>query len=161
MFVSSYSTYVSANTSDRTARTRSNDTKESTSFSYKRSSDPKPLTQNTFPVDYIAQSKTFGNKIALDLQQEEMPNSDKEEIKQLKSSMQELNSYSTLQNAKQAYTDNSKIFSFLRIPEPTLDQTPKVDTKLPNDLQKLQEKTLRQEMLNTYTQNNNYFKITA
>ncbi len=161
MFVSSYSTYVSANTSERTARTRSSDTKENTSFSYKRSSDPKPLTQHNFPVDYIAQSKTFGNKIELELQKEQLQDNNNKELKQLKSSMKELDTYSTLQNAKQAYKDNSKIFSLLRIPHVTLDQTPTIDKKLPNDLQELQEKSLRQEMLNTYVQNDSYYQITA
>ena len=161
MFVSSYSTYVSTNTSERTARTRSTDTKENTSFSYKRSNDPKPLKQHNFPVDYIAESKTFGNKIELELQKEQLQGSNNEEIKQLKNSMQELNAYSTLQNAKQAYKDNSKIFSLLRIPHATLDQTPTIDKKLPDDLQELQEKSLRQEMLNTYIQNDSYYQITA
>ncbi len=161
MFVSSYSTYVTANTSERTARTRSSDTKQSTSFSYKRSSDPKPLLQHNLPVDYIAKSKTLGNKIELALQKELTQDDNNKELKQLKSSIKAFDTYTTLQNAKQAYKDNSKIFSLLRIPHATLDQTPTIDKKLPSELQKLQEKSLRQEMLNTYIQNDSYYQITA
>ncbi len=161
MFVSSYSTYINTNSSERTTKSRASDAKEKLSFSYKRSSDPKPLAQNTFPLDYVAQSKTFGNKIELEFQQEQLQNKDNKELQELKSSMKKFSSYSTLQNAKQAYTDNSKIFSLLRVPHAPLDQTPTIDKKLPDDLQVLKEQNLRYEMLNTYIQNDNYYKITA
>ena len=46
-------------------------------------------------------------------------------------------------------------------PSVTLSQTPSIDKKQSLDIQKIQEKNLRQTMVNTYLANDKYFQITA
>ena len=53
------------------------------------------------------------------------------------------------------------MFPIIKKPAFTLSQTPKIDEKLPLDVQEAKEKTLRHTMLNTYISNDNYYRITA
>ena len=162
MFVSSYSTYISTNPSQRTDKSRSEGEK---SFS---SLIPKTLDVNSvkfsnlaIPVDYISKSQAFSNQLELELQKRELNNQDKNGLGETKKSITEFSNTKMIQNFKQAYSDNSKIFSLFKIPHATQDQTPKIDKKLPDDVQEIAKQALRDAMLNTYIQNDRYYQLTA
>ena len=53
------------------------------------------------------------------------------------------------------------MFSLIAEPSTTLNQTPKVDKKLPNNLQELKAQFIRKDMISAYTANESYFNITA
>ncbi len=153
MFVSSYSTYISTDTTQRAQkdRTESAKTKES-SFANSLNSDSKQALQSTLtsklqlPLNYISDYKVLNNQQKL--QQENL----KEQV------TAKFTQISTLQNAKVAYADNSKMFSLFQKPKVTLNQTAKLSVNIP---QEAQEKSLRNVMINTYIANENYYKITA
>jgi hypothetical protein len=67
------------------------------------------------------------------------------------------------QSAEQAYSEGVKKFAFaLRNTKvTTIDQTPKIDTTLPNEIQELKESKLRHKMVNTYLSNDRYYQLTS
>lgn len=151
MFVSSYNTYVhTSNTNKSTDFKRSDDKESSESFS-KSLSDLnvlKPYTDRNLPIDYVSNYKSFHNHQRL---QEQLESQSEYKLKQL----------STLNNAKVAYDENSKMFPLAKKPHASLSQTPKIDEKLPPLDQEAKEKVLRHTMLNTYISNDNYYRVTA
>ncbi|EDZ62345.1 hypothetical protein SMGD1_0634 [Sulfurimonas gotlandica GD1] len=151
MFVSSYNTYVSTNSSDRTANQRVDRAKPSDgSFESKLQLDSVLESKNTqnLPITYISNYKAFSNKQKM---QEEFQSKDTEKYAKINSK----------KNAKNAYADNSTMFSLFLEPKATQSQTPQVDQKLPSDLQKAQEQNMRHIMVNTYLANDKYYQITA
>lgn len=155
MFVSTYNTYVSATNSTKDTKQSSSVNKEDTSFSSKFSqqTQAKSTLSPNIPIDYVEKNKSFFTKLNLENQDND--------TKQLKEIKQEFTSHKTLFNAKQAYSENAKIFSLIKLPQHTIDQIPKIDKKLPTDIQEIKEKKLRHIMVNTYIQNDRYFQITA
>ncbi len=154
MFVSSYSTYITSNSSDKTSKiTQDRLQNEKDSFSSKLSTKETPSIQKfrtTLPINYISTNKAFVNKQELDYQ-----SSDKKDtqIKHTKKLTDILSKESSNINFKSAYQDNLVMFSFLQKPQSTLNQTPIVN--------QIQEKSVRHTMVNTYIANDNYYKITA
>lgn len=150
MFVSSYNTYISTNNSNRSENYKSKEVKSDTAFSSELSKFTllKPYTQTDLPIDYVSNYKSFSNQQKL---YEQMQNFNSQELKKL----------TTFSNAKVAYEENTKMFPIIKKPAFTLSQTPKIDEKLPLDVQEAKEKTLRHTMLNTYISNDNYYRITA
>jgi len=151
MFITSYNTYISTNTTDRTQKSGALDSKSS-SNSFKSNLLDNPViesksTQN-LPISYISNYKAFNNKQKL---QQEIQNPDGEKFSKIK----------TMQNMKTAYSDNSKVFSLLIQPGHTLNKAPKIDLKLPKDIQELKEQNMRRTMVNTYLENDKYYLITA
>jgi len=151
MFVSSYSTYISTNTSDKTDKYRAQSSKNDlNSFSKELSKSPilKSHINQTMPIDYISNYKSFNNQ---------------QKLQQLVKSQDELNlkNISTMNNAKVAYEDNSKMFSLIKKPMASLSQTYNIDKKLPKEIQDIQEKSLRLVMVNTYLSNDKYYQVTA
>ncbi len=151
MFVSSFNTYINA---DSMAKAHTNKVKESKStpalFETKLlSKTVKNLdTSPKFPITYISNYKALNNQQKL---RENPQSSEKNKFLKLEAQVE----------AKNAYSDNSKIFSLILAPRATLDQTPKIDKKLPQDIRDIKEKNLRHTMVNTYISNENYYKITA
>jgi hypothetical protein len=152
MFVSSYNTYINTSSSQKTQREKADLSTESKS-SYSEKVLPQTsstLVANTsLPVNYISNYKVLSNQQRLQ---------DNNTQTQEKTKFTKINAN---QSAKEAYTDNTKIFSFLIQPKATLNQTPRVDKKMSPDAQEAQEKNLRYTMVNTYIANDNYYKITA
>ncbi|MDA3908381.1 MAG: hypothetical protein PF437_04785 [Sulfurimonas sp.] len=151
MFVSSYSTYVNTNNSDRTANQKIDKSKPSNgSFASKLEQSSVLESKNTqdLPITYISNYKAFSNKQKL---QEQFQN--KDEVK--------YNKINAMKNAQTAYKDNSTIFSLFIEPKATQSQTPQIDKKLPSELQKAQEQSMRHTMVNTYLANDKYYQITA
>ena len=151
MFVSSFSTYINA---ESTARTQQDKVQESRNTA--ESFETKLLSKTVknvdaspkFPINYISNYKSLNNQQKL---QENSQSSEKTKFLKLEAQAE----------AKNAYTDNSKIFSLILPPRATLDQTPRIDKKLPQNIQDIKEKNLRHTMVNTYISNENYYKITA
>ena len=151
MYVSSFSTYINAESSARVQQSGAQNNKSSTeSFETKLlSKTVKDIdTSAKFPINYISNYKALNNQQKL---QENPQNSEKTKFLKLEAQAE----------AKNAYSDNSKIFSQILTPRATLDQTPKIDKRLPENIQDIKEKNLRHTMVNTYVSNDNYYKITA
>ena len=164
MFVSSFSTYVTNNTTDRTSKTAAN-AKENkgVSFSNKLSQNiaHTSLFKKNVSVNYISQGKSQHNKQMIEIGQENLKNSKKNDFKITTSLRNNFISNASMQSAKVAYTSNSTMFSLLKKPTATIDQTPAIDKTLPQNIQELKEKNMRHLMVNTYLANDNYYKVTA
>lgn len=162
MFVSSYNTYINTNTS--TKDIRSNPTSKdgnSKLFQKLPSHLDTKTTSSTTPANYISNTKALYNKQLIQSQQEHLKNKEENNYLKTQELSTKFSSISSLGSAKTAYSENSIMFSFLRKPHPTLNQTPQIDKKMPQELQKLQENHIRHNMLNTYLQNDKYYQITA
>ena len=151
MFVSSYSTYINTNNSQRVEKERGSKSKLSaSSFESKLSQESILESKNTqnLPINYISNYKAFINKQKL---QEHSQNDNEIKYKQI----------NAMKNAKIAYEDNSVIFSLFLEPKATQSQIPQLDKELPAEIQILQEKEMRHTMINTYLSNDKYYQITA
>jgi len=151
MFVSSYNTYISTNNSQKDTNQKIDKPKASaSSFDSKLKQNEVLESKNTqnLPITYISNYKAFSNKQKL---QEEFQNKDAAKYTKI----------NAIKSAKEAYKDNSIMFSLFLEPKATQSQTPSIDATLPSDLQKLQEKQLRHTMVNTYLANDKYYQITA
>ena len=151
MFVSSYSTYIGANNSQKFDKDRVN--KSSTSTKTFDSTLAKSVILEAkdtkdLSIDYISNYKSFNNKQKLGLS---LNNNDTQVYTKTKAK----------QSAQIAYTENSKLFSFLIKPSISLNQTPRTDKSLAQNIQDIQENNKRNEMVNTYLANDKYYQITA
>ena len=149
MYISSFNTYVNTDSTTGTHNNRVQERRNSTElFETKRLSKTVKNVDISpkFPINYISNYKALNNQQKL---QENPQNSEKTKFLKLEA------------EAKNAYSDNSKIFSLMLPPRATLDETPKIDKKLPESIQDIKEKNLRDIMINTYISNENYYRITA
>jgi hypothetical protein len=151
MFISSYSTYVGTTASDKIDRRGVEYSKDDSEF-FKSKLSQNQIEQTNIvknlPIDYISNYKSFNNQQKL---QEQTLSQSEMKFTQIKA----------MKSAKEAYEDNSKMFSLLRKPHVSLNQTPSIDEELPQDIQELKEKNLRHVMVNTYLANDKYYQITA
>lgn len=151
MFVSSYNTYISTNSTDRSQRTGASDSKKSDYSSASKYVD-SPIVESkiakNIPISYISNYKAFNNKQRL-LQQFNNPDGER------------FSKINTQQNMKTAYAENSKVFSLVQQPGLTLNQLNKIDAKLPKNIQELKDENMRRTMINAYISNDRYFDITA
>lgn len=157
MFVSSYNTYINTNNSNKNTKTNvEKENLNTKSFNSQLLSKTKTqiVNQPAVPVDYISKSLVFSNKQQVEQQLSKSPD-------QTKSKIDKFKGQSTLISAKDAYTSNSKMFSLFIEPHATMSQTPKIDSSLPDNLKELKEQTIRHQMVNTYIENDTYYKITA
>ncbi len=161
MFVSSYSTFIPNETTNKTSRVYKEDTKtEKSSFSSKLSSitTQELVNSDGLPINYISTNQTFKNRQELDYQKFALENKEEDGTKKLTTKFTQQNK---LVDAKSAYTTNAKPLSFLQKPKATLSQTPTLNKAQSTEFQELQEKSLRHNMVNTYIENDKYYKITA
>ena len=162
MYVSSYNTYIQTNTSKTNEKQKISESKTDSYFSSKLREQPK-LKLSSFvglPVDYISKSSKILVKIQR--QADKLQNPQDIEQNRQEKQMMKISQKQTLQSAKIAYKDNSKLFSLIQKPQTkTIDQTPKNNSKLPANIQKLKEENMRRVMVNTYIQNDKYYQITA
>ena len=156
MFVSSYSTYIQANTSDKAARQgvkRVDGESKSFKSSLEESISTANFESSNLPIDYISKNKVLNNKQLLE-NQNSLENT-------TKSLTDKFGLQNSLVGAKGAYESNSKMFSLFQKPHATLDQTPKIENTLPKEPKDIKELNMRYKMVNTYVANDNYYKITA
>jgi len=164
MFISSFSTYVTNNTSDKTTKTASNNREDrKTSFSEKlsKSTISTPLLKQNSLINYISQGKAQYNKQMIEISQNTLKDDKKNDFKITNKIRNSFSSNISVQSAKVAYISNSTMFSLLKKPTASLNQTPTIDNALPQNIQELKEKNMRHLMVNTYLSNDNYYKITA
>ena len=151
MYVSSFNTYINPESIAKTHGNRVQEKRNSTeSFETKLlSKTVKNVdTSPKFPINYISNYKALNNQQKL---QENPQNSEKTKFLKLEAEAE----------AKNAYSDNSKLFSLILPPRATLDQTPKIDKRLPQNVQDIKEENLRHTMVKTYISNENYYRVTA
>lgn len=156
MFVSSYSTYVHANSTDKVQKDKEVQSSKNgySRFSNLQKQEAQPMSQplelpkKQLPLSYISDYKVMNNQQKL---QENSQQTQKTKFAKI----------SALSHAKSAYSENSMLFASLRKPKITLDQTPSLDSTLPQKALEAQEFILKRKMLNTYVANDNYYKITA
>ena len=158
MFVSSYNTYINTTANKRVSNEKGQEEKRtSESFSTKLLQEPQQssVVGKSLPVNYISNYKSLHTRQQLQEQLTTEQNREKTE------EVQKFTKISSQGNAKVAYEENSKMFSFLVKPKQTLSQTPQFSSRLPQESQKSQEAVIRKNMINTYTANDNYYNITA
>ena len=140
MFVSSYNTYL---TTSHIETNKRENRKEG--FELKKESKPtnpaffRNVEEKRLPVSYISTLKVLRNQQKL---QEQTQQPQKSKFAKV----------SLLNNAKNAYHENEVTFSFIRKPKVTLGQP---QNKLPTNF------STKLKALNTYIENDNYYKITA
>jgi len=164
MFVSSYNTYINSNASSKNIKgDYSSKNEPSRDFNSKLSDtlSAKPLINTFIPANYISPTKVQYNKQLFDSQQQELKKNVDKEFKKTTETTSKFSTVSTLGKAKVAYAENSIMFSFWRKPQVALDQTPKIQADLPQELQELKEQKMRYVMVNTYLENDKYYQITA
>ena len=157
MFVSSYSTFIDTSTTKRIQNDKNSfEKKPLESFSKKllEQGNSDVILSKNIPLSYISNYKIIHAKQLINQQREER---DTEQVK-AKTKFTKLSAQSS---AQLSYVENSTMFSLKAIPKLTLSQTPKLNKKLPLEEQKAQEKVLKNLMVNTYTANENYYRITA
>lgn len=154
MFVSSYSTYIDTTVNKQVQSERVQDEKKSSkSFTDKLLQTPQTniTSGKKLPINYISNYKSLHTKQELQEGQDKTQNIEKMKFSKVNAQG----------NAKVAYEENSKMFSFLVKPKQTISQTPQINRRLPQEAVKTQENFLREKMVNTYAANDNYYKITA
>jgi len=151
MFVSSYSTYISTNTNDKTSKPRLEQEKNganSFSSTLKKDNSLQVYNPKSMPIDYISNYKSLNNQQKL---QEQEKNKDEVKFKKI----------NHMKNAKIAYESNMSMFSLIQIPSVSLDNTPKSSDIFNQNIQDIKEDNLRHKMVNTYLENDKYYQITA
>lgn len=154
MFISSYNTYIQPNNQNKIQDTKYKNGLGDSFYLPEDSTEAFVTYKNPSAVDYIRKNNSFALKLQL-LQYKE------QETQTTQENLQKVSNFKILENAKTAYTDNTKMFSLYMKPGITLNQTPKLDEKLSKDIQELKEKNTRTKMINTYLANDKYFQITA
>ncbi len=153
MFVSSYSTFIHTNTTDKTAKT--NTSKEpylGKSFSVKDLNSSQNLTKSLVntPVDYLSNYKSLNTKAQIQQQVEQ--NNQTAKFAMMNSQIK----------ASSAYTANSTMFSLMPKSQPTIKHnTQNINQNLPQEIKDIKESFLKIKMVDTYISNNNYYQITA
>ena len=153
MFVSSYSTYIDTNSTKRVNQEKeSTQKKSSDSFSSKllQTAQQDIVQGEKLPLSYISNYKALHNRQQL---QEKLDAQNPQQMKFTK--------INSMNSAKVAYADNSKMFPRIQKPKQTIDQTPKISATLPSEAQASQESIMKVAMVNTYISNENYYHITA
>lgn len=144
MFVSSYNTYIGTNANEKINKPNFDSQKtQNKSFanSLQSSSILVAYDSKNIPINYISNYKSFYNKQKLQDNQEKT----KDEL--------EFKKISDFKNAKISYENNSNLFSFMRVPKSSINQTPKI-----NQVNIL---NVRHTMVNTYLANDKYYQISA
>lgn len=165
MFVSSFSTYTTNNYSQKVAKDRADEQrKESHSFQFKRADDPLKLSNSSAkPVDYISNAQTAYTKQMLEISQKKEGKAQKSnEFETTQKSTKNFQKTANFKSATSAYSNTFTTFGSLRKPHVTVsNQTPHVDKNLPKEAQKAQENNIRHTMVNTYMENEKYYKRSA
>jgi len=165
MFVSSFNTYIPTNTSEKVSKVDSEKkTSSKVSFESKLLSTssataiaPEYLNTTILPINYVSSKATY-NKQAI---QDKIIDENKTKDKSTKELTLKIKKQFSFSSATVAYSENSKLFASLGIPKHVINQTPKKIATKQQDLQDLQQQSLRKDMVNTYAQNDKYYQITA
>jgi len=145
MYIASYVTYIPTLTS--TTNTQKNESSVSRSSSF--SLDKKQTTQT--------QQNEIKNPLP---KQKYLPNYN---FLRQQTSYKDLDTFGKVKNyqdAKTAYAENSRMYSLAQKPKNIISGT-KVDLQLPKEAIEAKESLSKKEMINTYIENERYYKVTA
>ncbi|QOP45166.1 hypothetical protein [Sulfurimonas paralvinellae] len=147
MFIASYATFIPTVATIKP----NNSIKES--FSHKSEpvllSEQKPDNTET-KLQPAPQPLSTAAKYSLLWQQEQNPN------------LQELEKVQKRQKAKTAYKESVTPFSYMKKPKVPLQNSYfGLHSKFPKETQVVQHTFLKEKMLNTYIENDNYYRVTA
>jgi len=148
MFVSSYNTYIAHKHSTKIEKSTQRENEKSSSSEKKLFSAKleKVVSSSVkIPLNYISSYKSLNNQQLL--QQQNELNKDYSKTK--------FSKINKINDAQNAYSENSKLFSFFQKPKIALAQEPKIPQKFE------QNNAIKQKFINTYIANDNYYKITA
>ena len=162
MFVSSYNTYIQTNNSNKARKDVEKSNESRSDFASTLKTQPVRVENHSeIPSNFLSTNQILKNRQKIEYQQQKSSTPNNKEIVKTVNIANRFTQFKTLNNAKTAYNDNSKMFSLKRKPLLTLDQTPKIEKNISEDLKKVKEQNLRNTMVNTYISNENYYKITA
>ena len=146
MFVRSYMTYISPYTSTKTTPQREESSpKKTNSFSLETK---KEYTSSQTNLKQVSLKESYLPSYAIFRQQQ---------------SNKDLNKFEAIKNyqdAKVAYKENSFMYSLAQKPKIVIGGT-KIDLQLPKEAQEAKTSLSKKEMVNTYVENENYYRITA
>ncbi|MBN2815578.1 MAG: hypothetical protein JXQ67_02780 [Campylobacterales bacterium] len=159
MFVSSYTTYIQPQSSQKEfseKKVTQSDTKFPYAMQLKEGSSSELfetyLLNQKLPISYLSKYKVLNNKQKL------------QESILKESPPKELESYhkqNTQQQAQTSYKENTMLFVPIQKVYKALESTEGINTKLSKDSYDAQKALLREKMLNTYRTNQNYYKLSA
>lgn len=165
MFVSSFTTYVDTNRSNKIQKQDAKTVEERSKVFASLLEKKSYLTlENSVakPLNYIQTPTTQYNQERIQAQQNMLQNSSKSsEIEKTLNATKSISSQINSDIAPIAYLDNTRLFSFIKKPHVPLNQTPTIDPKAPKELQDAKKNALRRVMIKTYIANDFYYKITA
>jgi len=145
MYVASYVTYISPFQSTKVNVQRDESAeKKGTSFSLEQ----KKQSTNTLQTEKYTPKETYLPHYNFLRQQQ--PNKELDAFEKMKN----------YQDAKVAYKENSQMYSLARKPKSVIGG-PKIDLQIPKEAQEAKKSISKQEMINTYIENENYYRITA
>jgi len=149
MFVSSYNTYLAHKPSIKTQESTQKENEKNSSLSQKKifSTELEKVVSSSIkiPLNYISSYKSLNNQQLLQQQNELKKDYAKTKFSKI----------NKMKSAQNAYSENTKLFSFLQKPKIALAQEPKIPQKLE------QNSAIKQKFINTYIANDNYYKVTA
>jgi len=139
MFVSSYNTYISKSNSQNVKQDSNhrNSSKEYSNKLFTIDNNIKNESVTTLPLNYISEYKSLSNQQKL--------------VKKDQSQENKYNKINTFVSAKKAYNENSISFTISYTPKPAISEI--------NNNSILNVSTT--QALNTYIENDNYYRVTA
>ncbi len=156
MFVSSYHTFFNINSSTKTSKDKSDsslDRVKSFKNILTNSSTKDLANKKQTPINYISKGQVQYNKTIIELQEKKLNNTQNSNFKKSIESTKKFSNTLTVKTATISYKENTKKFYIMKKPNVALEQT----TKEINNM----FKTLRHNIVNTYLDNDNYYKLQA
>jgi hypothetical protein len=143
MYIASYSTYISPFTQTKRGLQKREEFSLESGSTFQNRLQNKEEVQNATLLPTLSLSKyTF---------------SQQRETRNALSSFEKFKNY---QDAQSAYQESSQFYSLAQKPKFSLS-TPVPTLKLPKEAQVAKETLSKQTMINTYIENDNYYRITA
>jgi len=156
MFVSSYTTFINTNSSNKTNKVKNDDNRgEIGSFSLTKN---PPQTINS----EIAETTFSKNLYSINFYRVKYfieSSTQDDNFKNLTKSLNRTKSYATLTDAQNAYENIQKPFVKLPKRVTVLDLTPKPIPTFNDETNSIKNKNLKSKMVNTYIENDNYYKV--
>jgi len=169
MFVSSYNTFFHTQTTLQNTPKKSTKKEGGESFSYNRlttslSKEEFSSSLSSFLFTDDAQSlKAFQNKLKIQYQLQKEKTLQKEPFSKQAPQITQLGGLKNLSvsDVSALYAQNAQPYSAMKKPSHPLIQTPKNNKIVSKEFQKAQEKVLREKMIHTYQENEEFFTLSA
>ena len=167
MFVSSYPTYLSNLSTEKTTNNKNEDSKESSKpFNLKQkqsiSSFEFSSSSNYAPVDYIEKSNAFYNKLVIQQQLQDKQQNKSSSNNPTNNKL--LNVYKTttsIETASLTYAQNSRKFINSSKSEPAIHYPQKYSSFSSKEFDPNKSSVVRFEIVNTYAENEKFHILSA